>query len=629
MCGICGIIYGDRAKTVDRAMLEAMTRLMTHRGPDGEGLHVDGPVGLGHRRLSVIDVEAGVQPMTNEDGTLWLVYNGEIYNFRELAAELAARGHRFATRCDTEVILHLYEELGPACLERLRGMFSFALWDGRRRRLFCARDRLGVKPFFYRFAGGDFIFASGPEPILRHPGVGRSVDAKALDLYLTYQYVPAPLTIYGGMRKLPPAHYLLLEDGRLSVERYWDVNPGRQAEIGYDEARERLRELLTEATRLRLVSDVPLGAFLSGGIDSSIVVALMSGLTDRPVKTFSIGFEEQTYNELPYARMIAARYGTDHHEFVVKPDAVGLLPRLVRQYGEPFGDSSALPTYYVAEMSRRHVTVALNGDAGDELFAGYDRYLAYALAGRWGRIPSAKLQGRVLARILARAPRDSALHRVRRFAESVGLEGPARYLSYVAYFGEEERARLYAPAMREASRGYDALGYLRSLYDACRMDDELGRLLYVDLHSYLPGDLLVKVDIATMAVSLEARSPFLDHRVVEFAAALPPRWKLKGREGKHILKETFADLLPPEILRRPKRGFAVPISRWFRGELKSYLRDVLLDPSSLGRGYFDPARVRGLVEEHQKGRRDHTYRLWALLALELWHREFIDAGGAR
>lgn len=628
MCGICGIVYGDRTRPVDRATLEAMTRLMAHRGPDGEGYYLDGPVGLGHRRLSVIDVEAGVQPMANEDGTIRLVYNGEIYNFRELADGLKARGHRFATRCDTEVIIHLYEELGTRCLGKLRGMFSFALWDGRTRRLFCARDRLGVKPFFYRCAGGDFIFASGPESILRHPGVERRVDLEALDLYLTYQYVPAPFSIFEGMRKLPPAHFLLLEDGNVTVERYWEVNPEHPLEIGYGEARERLCELLAEATRLRLVSDVPLGAFLSGGIDSSIVVALMSREGGGPVKTFSIGFDDERYNELPYARMVAERYGTDHHEFIVKPDAVGLLPKLVRHYGEPFADSSALPNYHVAAISRRCVTVALNGDAGDELFAGYDRYRAFTFVSRLGMAPGAKPLGRMLAPLLARAPRDSVLHRVRRFVELLGLEGPARYLSYVAYFGEEERARLYAPRMREAARRFDALGYLRRLYEACRMDDGTARLLFTDLHSYLPEDLLVKVDIATMAVSLEARSPFLDHRVVEFAAALPTRWKLRGREGKRILKDAFADLLPPAILRRGKQGFAVPISRWFRRDLREYLREILLDSSSLGRGYFDPSRVRELVDDHQRGVRDHSYRLWALLALELWHRQFIDGGGA-
>ena len=427
MCGICGVVYGDRARPVDRATLEAMTRLMAHRGPDGEGFHIDGPVGLGHRRLSVIDIEAGVQPMTNEDGTLRLVYNGEIYNFRELAAGLAALGHRFATRCDTEVILHLYEELGPACLGKLRGMFSFALWDGKRRRLFCARDRLGVKPFFYRFAGGDFIFASGPEPILRHPGAGRRVDTRALDLYLTYQYVPAPLTIYEGMRKLPPAHFLLLDDGRLSVERYWEVNPEREAETGYDEARERLRELLTEATRLRLVSDVPLGAFLSGGIDSSIVVALMSGLSDRPVKTFSIGFEEGPYNELPYARAIAERYGTDHHELVVRPDAIELLPRLVRHFGEPFADSSQIPTYLVSQLARHEVTVALSGDGGDELFAGYPRFRHASNAWqRTGRVPAPLRRGAAL--LLTSVPGatwrrlgDAAAHRHRPPLAALGL----------------------------------------------------------------------------------------------------------------------------------------------------------------------------------------------------------------
>lgn len=627
MCGICGIVRGDSAKPVDRATIEAMTRLMVHRGPDGEGYHVDGPVGLGHRRLSIIDTEGGAQPMTNEDRTLWLVFNGEIYNFQELEDDLKARGHTFATRCDTEVILHLYEEYGTDCLSRMRGMFSFALWDGRERQLFCARDRLGVKPFFYSIVNGDFVFASTPASILQCPGFDRAVDLRALDLYLTYQYVPSPLSIFNDMKKLSPAHYLLFKEGRLSIVRYWEVNPSETSRLGYDESRERLRELLTEATRLRLISDVPLGAFLSGGIDSSVVVALMSGLSDHPVKTFSIGFEDQSYNELPYAREIARRYSTDHHEFIVRPSAIDLLPKLVWHYGEPFADSSALPTYHVAEMSRRHVTVALNGDAGDELFAGYPRYLAYKLAGRIARVPFMKGQAQFWKRFLRSSRRGSFLGRVRRFMPSIIHEGPDRYLIYMVFFDNEEKEQLYLPEMRRLSRRHDAKGFLDRIYKSCRSDDDVARLLFTDIHSYLPDDLLVKVDIATMANSLEGRSPFLDHHLVEFAAALPTEWKLRGRKSKYILKDACADLLPPRILHRGKMGFGVPISGWFRGELKGYLRDVLLDPVSLSRGYFDPARVRALVDAHQKGITDHAPRLWALLVLELWHRAFIDRGG--
>jgi asparagine synthase (glutamine-hydrolysing) len=624
MCGICGVIHGDRAKPVERATLEAMTRLMVHRGPDGEGYYLNGPVGLGHRRLSIIDTEGGVQPMTNEHRTLWLVFNGEIYNFQELTRDLKARGHTFVTRCDTEVILHLYEEYGTDCLSHLRGMFSFALWDERERQLFCARDRLGVKPFFYSVTNGDFIFASTPAPLLRFPGFERAVDLRALDLYLTYQYVPSPLSIFEGMKKLSPAHYLLFRDGRLSVTRYWEVNPPGTVTMDYDETRERLRDLLTEATRLRLISDVPLGAFLSGGIDSSIVVALMSGLMDRPVKTFSIGFEDQSYNELPYARALARRYSTDHHEFIVKPSAVDLLPKLVWHYGEPFADSSALPTYYVAEMSRRHVTVALNGDAGDELFAGYPRYLAYTLAGRLDRIPFLKRQAQFWMRVLRSSRRSSFLGKVRRFMPSLICDGPDRYLTYMVFFDDEEKEQLYLPGMRALSHGYDARGFLVRLFRSCRSEDEIARLLFVDLHSYLPDDLLVKVDIATMATSLEARSPFLDHRVVEFAASLPSAWKLRGATGKYILKDTFSDLLPRGIQRRGKMGFGVPIGRWFREELREYLRSVILDPRSLSRGYFSPSHVGGLVAEHQAGKADHSHRLWALLVLELWHREVME-----
>jgi asparagine synthase (glutamine-hydrolysing) len=624
LCGICGIVHTDEAKTVEKSTLEQMTRLMNNRGPDDEGYYTEGPVGLGHCRLSVIDTEGGRQPMTNEDRSIWLVYNGEIYNFQELTESLKKKGHRFATRCDTEVIAHLYEEYGTECVSHLRGMFSFALWDAGRRSLFCARDRLGQKPFYYSLKNGNFVFASSPAAILRYPGFQRKVDLRALDLYLTYQYVPSPHSIFEGMRKLPPACRLLLKDGKLKIDRYWRVEHSERRVVSYGECRERLRELLTEATRLRLISDVPLGAFLSGGIDSSIVVALMSGLTEQPVKTFSIGFEDRSYDELSYARMIAKRYATDHHEFVVRPKAIDLLPALVRHYGEPFADSSALPTYYVAELSRRHVTVALNGDAGDELFAGYPRYLAFRLSELLKKVPFARAQARLWRRLLRGAGPRTFLGRARRFLEAMRFQGLTRYMSYVVYFDEEERKKLYGEAMREEIPKFDAAGYLQKIYDSCRTDDELARILLVDLYSYLPEDLLVKVDIATMAHSLEARSPFLDHRVVEFAASLPVNWKLRGRKSKRILKDAFADLLPPEILHRGKMGFGVPVSDWFRTALKGYLEQTLLDPVALSRGYFDPVRVMELIREHKDGIRDHGYRLWALLFLELWHKEFID-----
>ncbi len=625
MCGICGIVDTNTEKRVEKGILEAMTRQMAHRGPDDEGYHIDGHVGLGHRRLSIIDTKGGNQPMTNEDRSLWLVYNGEIYNFIELTEELKKRGHRFSTRCDTEVILHLYEDYGPDCLAHLRGMFAFAIWDARKRQLFCARDRLGQKPLYYSFKNGTFVFASSPAAILCYPGFQRRVDLQSLDLYLTYQYIPSPHCIFDGVSKLPPASCLTLKGDDIKVERYWDVDATAQNRLSYGECHERLRELLSEATRLRLVSDVPLGAFLSGGIDSSIIVALMSSQTDRPVKTFSIGFEDRSYNELPFARLVARSYSTDHHEFVVRPKAVELLPKLVWHYGEPFADSSALATYYVAEQCRRHVTVALNGDAGDELFAGYPRYLAFKLSSLLAKFPLVKPQARFWERVLRRAGARTLPGRARRFIEAMSFEGASRYLSYVVYFSDSERERLYGDEMREAMRLFNADGYLKRIYDTYKTQDDIARILLVDLHSYLPEDLLVKVDIATMANSLEARSPFLDHRFVEFAASLPVGWKLKGRKSKYILKDAFSDQLPAEIIHRGKMGFGVPVSNWFRGELMSYIQQVLLDPRALSRGYFNRARVEGLVSEHVKGIQDHGYRLWALLVLELWHREFIDS----
>jgi asparagine synthase (glutamine-hydrolysing) len=626
MCGITGKVLLDPRARVDEHLIRRMTDAILHRGPDDGGVWVDGPVGLGTRRLAIIDLSPrGHQPMANEDGSIHVTFNGEIYNFQELRPELERKGHRFRSDSDTEVLVHLYEEEGPACLARLKGMFAFALWDARTHTLLLARDRLGKKPLFYYHDDRQFVFGSEAKTILQDPDVPSEPDPLALHHYLTFGNVPAPHAAFKGFRKLPPAHYLLLHDGAATLHRYWSLHyvPKRQEREAV--LAEELSSLLEEAVRLRLISDRPVGALLSGGIDSSVVVAYMRRLTSGPVRTFSIGSEDAAYNELPAARQVAERFETEHHELIVRPDAVSVLPRLVWHYDEPFADSSAVPSFAVCQLARQSVTVALTGDGGDESFLGYQRYLAAAVAGRLDALP------RWIRQAVARASRGlpatgprSAGARVRRLAEAVALPPRERYLRWLT-FDNSWKPGLYTPEFSARTRGHDSIRLLDAAYDRSDAPTFLEATAHADVQMYLPDDLLVKMDIASMAHSLEVRSPFLDHTVVEFAASLPPRLKLRGLVHKYLVKQVVKDVLPESILRGRKRGFGVPLERWFRGELREMAYDVLLSPQATGRGYFETGSVRRLLDEHVQGRADHQYRLWALLMLELWHRTFIDA----
>ncbi len=635
MCGIGGIV-DVRGRPVEPLLLRRLCDVLAHRGPDDEGYYINGAVALGQRRLAILDLAGGRQPMSNEDETVWVTFNGEIYNFQDLRQRLEGLGHRFATRSDTEVIVHAYEQYGTDCVKELRGMFAFALWDQRAHMLTLARDRVGKKPLFYAEAGGQLVFASELQGLLEYPGLPRQVDWTAVDDYLTYGYIPAPKTIFHGVHKLPPAHFLTLKlraDGaagrEMRVERYWRLAYEPKLKLSEQQAAEELLEVLTEAVRLRLVADVPLGALLSGGMDSSIVVALMSKLCGRPVKTFSIGFDEQEFDELSYARLVAQRYATDHHEFVVRPNTLDILPTLVRHYGEPYADSSAIPTYYVARLTRDHVTVALNGDGGDECLAGYERYAGSQVADRYQKIPALirTLGIEPLSRLIPGGSlRRSQLRQARRFLQVASQPAPQRYLRWVGRLSWSQRMTLYAPEFQAQLAGYQAEGWLLGKWEQVAREglQPLDRMLAIDVESYLPYDLLVKMDIATMANSLEARSPFLDHRVMEFCARLPTRYKLRGTRLKHLLKKAATGLLPPQTLARRKMGFGVPVGNWMRGELGSWMEDLLLSPRALKRGYFQPEALRQLVDGHLEGREDRSFELWALLWLELWHQEFMD-----
>ncbi len=626
MCGIAGRVNFASGAPVDAELIRRMCNLLAHRGPDGEGAYVDGTVGLGHRRLAIIDLSsAASQPMSNEDGSVWIVFNGEIYNFQELRRGLE-EGHRFRSQSDTEVILHLYEEEGVKCLNRLRGMFAFAIWDAKERTMLIARDRLGKKPLYYAVDRDGIAFASEPKAFLADPGFKPQPNLEAISHYLTYQYVPSPLTAFQGVHKLPPAHYLLVRNGEITIERYWKLHYGQKRHLTDDEACEELLARLTEAVKLRLISDVPLGAFLSGGIDSSAIVAIMAEQASSPVKTFSIGFEEKEYDELRYARLVAQRYGTDHHEFVVRPQATEIFPKLVWHYNEPFADSSAIPTYYLAELTRQHVTVALNGDAGDENFAGYDRYVANVLADRYERMPRPlrrSLEALVRA-IPARPSARTLLSRGKRFFEALAEPRERRYARWVSHFHASLKAEICTEEFRRAAGGKDSVDLLLAVYQASDAPDLIDATLDVDVNTYLPDDLLAKVDIATMAQGLEGRSPMLDHEFMEFCASLPSHMKLRGRTKKYIFKRAIRGLLPRQVIERPKMGFGVPLDHWFRHDLREMARDLLLSPRAVGRGYFRREIVQRLLDEHIRGVGHWHEQLWSLLMLELWHRTFID-----
>ena len=603
-----------------------MNAQLVHRGPDGEGSFWSDEVGLAMRRLAIIDLNSGDQPIFNEDGSICVVYNGEIYNFLELRPELESRGHRFATQSDTEVIVHAYEEFGVECVKRLWGMFSIALWDSRKKLLLLARDRLGKKPLVYYVDpnGGGLAFASEMQALLAHPAVPRRIDPRAIDDYLTYLYVPAPRSAYRDVEKLPPGHRLVWRHDRVTVEPYWQVRFGDKKRLTEEEAVAEFGALLRDSVRRRLIADVPLGAFLSGGMDSSSIVAEIAELSSTPVKTFSIGFGERDFDELRYARQVADRFGTDHRELVVEPHALEVLPTLVRHYGEPYGDSSAIPQYYVARLTRQHVTVALNGDGGDELLAGYERHWAARVAARYDTIPRFVRHGLIRPVVpLLPEPRQrrAFIRRAKRFMLAAHLPVFERYLHWVGAFTPAQKAALYSPEFRERLGGNDSGRWLREALAPEPHLDPVDAVVRADTMMYLPQDLLVKVDIATMANSLEARSPFLDHRLVEFCAALPSHYKLRGRTSKWLLRRLMHDRLPPDILTRPKMGFGVPVGEWLRGELRPLLEDTLFSPTALQRGYFEPMALRALVDEHLTRRADRTSHIWGLLMLELWLRE--------
>jgi asparagine synthase (glutamine-hydrolysing) len=591
-------------------------------------------VGLGHRRLSIIDLsEAGHQPMCNEDATAWIVFNGEIYNFQEISEELKKDGHSFKSKSDTEVILHAYEEWGVECLNHFRGMFAFAIWDSKLQRLFMARDRLGKNPLVYFSQNGHFSFASEIKALLQIPGFERRVNTSALHHYLTYQYVPSPDTIFEGIKKLPPAHYLLYDRlGNLKIERYWrlNFNSSHQTKTNVEELIDRIRTELEESVKLRLISDVPLGAFLSGGMDSSLIVGMMAKLSGKPVKTFSIGFEEREFDELSYARMVSNHFATEHHEFIVKPNAIEILPKLVWHYNEPFADSSAIPTYYVANLTKDFVKVVLTGDAGDENFAGYPRYLRSMWVASFTRIPE-KLRRDVLPyflRVFSRLHcREKTLNRLADFMGSLSTDQTKNYAEQIKVFNAKEKENIYTDNFRNQVEENDPFDFLLSKFQESGTDDLLEQLVYVDMNSYLPEDLLVKMDIATMANSLEARVPFLDHKFMELVGEIPFHLKLRGTESKFILKKAFKDFLPGAILKRKKMGFGVPLSKWFRNELKEYVYEVLLDHKTLNRGYFRREGIERLLNDHTGFRYDHSARIWALLFLEIWFRVFMDRKG--
>ena len=634
MCGISGVYRWD-GKPVDPGQLKRMSDCIAHRGPDDEGFYASpaGPatVGLGFRRLAIIDLSGGHQPMTSASGRLRIVFNGEIYNYRELRMELEKRGCKFNTRSDTEVILNAYEVFGKDCVRRLRGMFAFAIWDEREKSLFLARDRAGKKPLFYARKGQALYFASEMKALLKSGEIARDVNLHAIPLYLAYQFIPSPATILSGVERLPPAHWLFCDaKGNLKTERYWTLPRAPHFEDDIPKLCEELREKLEEATRIRLVSDVPLGAFLSGGIDSSAVVGYMAKNSSSPVKTFSIGFEEQDFSELEHARKVAKHFGTDHHEFVVKPDAAEVLPKLAWHYDQPFADPSALPSYYVARETRKHVTVALNGDGGDESFGGYLRYQADLIfQSLFSHLPK-PLRGSMAKWTLSVPSSWQDKHLVRRIMKAGGLlaSTPEEFnYRLFAYFDQSSMLEVLSGPALNYCREKDPYSYFADLYGRSDSPEFLDRVFACDTEGYLPDCLLVKMDIASMANSLEARSPFLDHELMEFAARIPPKLKVKWNGGKWILKEALKDFLPPEILNRRKMGFGIPLNKWFRGPLNGFLKDHLLSGPIRHRGIFQMRALEKLIEEHETGKRDHGYKLWALLMFELWAQVYLDNKG--
>ena len=626
MCGIVGFIQMEN-RPIDESVLRRMNKAILHRGPDEDGFYINENVGLAMRRLSIIDLASGQQPIHNQDKTAWIVFNGEIYNYQELRERLEKLGHKFYTNSDTEVIIHAYDQYGADCPKHLRGMFAFAIWDTRDKSLFLARDRVGKKPLLYAMAHGDLIFGSEFQALLQHPQISRDINHEAIHQYLSFLCVPAPMTVYKQIKKLEPGHWLRWRDGEVKTKRYWQPDFNNKIKISEEEAGERAIEILRESVRLRLISEVPLGAFLSGGIDSSAVVALMAEQSDKPVKTFSIGFEDQDFSELHHAKRVAEHIGADHHEFIVRPNALEVLPMLVEHYGEPYADSSAIPTYYVARETRNHVTVALNGDGGDESFAGYERYAAMKLAERYNKIPHLLRKAFVESPISVFPVSEKKKSRARdlkRFLKAASLPKVERYFDWVNVLDRQTKEELYTKDFQNEVGHINPADNLARWFTQANGAGIVDSVLLTDTMTYLPDDLLVKVDIATMTVSLEARSPFLDHNVIEFAASLPENLKLRGLTTKYLLKKILGRLLPQENLTRRKMGFGVPVSHWFRGEMKNFLHEILLSEKASKRGILKQEKIAQLIAQHTSGTRDYGQGLWTLLMLELWFQKFID-----
>jgi asparagine synthase (glutamine-hydrolysing) len=633
MCGIAGFFALDGAHRAMPGVLDAMCTAMTHRGPDDQGTLERGPVGLGMRRLSIIDVGGGHQPISNEDGSVWVVFNGEIYNHPELQATLTARGHRLATRSDTEVIVHLYEDHGEDFVKHLNGMFAIALWDAKREKLILARDRMGEKPLYYATLEDQLLWGSELKCLLAHPAVPRRLSLPALSRYLQLEYVPAPHSILEGVHKLPPAHLLVAERGETRVFPYWrlDLTPTAPA-LSEAEALEELKGRLDVAVRRRLLSEVPLGVFLSGGIDSSTIAALAARHAPGRLKTFSIGFEDPSFDESAHARAVARHLGTDHHEEILSPSRlIDLVPDLTRLLDEPFGDASVMPTYMLSRFAREHVTVALGGDGGDELFGGYPTYQAQKLAAVYDALPGPLRAlvggaGRLVAGGLPVSTNNLSLDfKLKKFTGALDAPALERHLQWLGSFSPADQAGLLSAEVRAALAGDDLYREARAVWGASAANDPIARYLHLDASTYLPDDILVKVDRASMATSLEVRAPFLDHTLVEFVAGLPSHYKLHGMTTKHLLKRAAADMLPDQILKRPKKGFGIPVAKWFQGELRSMMLDVFSPARLREAGLFEVSAVQKLVKEHLDGTRDHRKPLWTLFMFELWREAYLKA----
>jgi asparagine synthase (glutamine-hydrolysing) len=625
MCGICGIFEFDQDRVVEAHEVHAMNQTLRHRGPDDDGVYVERGVGMGHRRLSIIDVAGGHQPISNEDGTIWVLLNGEIYNYPELREGLLARGHHFTTRSDTEAIVHLYEDYGEECFTHLRGMFAIALWDSSKQKLLLARDRAGEKPLFYYHDGDRVLFGSELKAILAGPRVHVTTDEQALFDYFSFGYVPAPKSIYREIRKVLPGHYLAVTKSGLRDTCYWDVRFNVREDRTEDQWCEALQEQLCESTRMQLMSDVPLGAFLSGGVDSSTVVAMMRrAQASGSITTCSIAFEEDEYNEAPFARKVAQQFNTDHFEKTVRPQATEMIDKLAWHYDEPFADSSAIPTYYVSAVARERVTVALGGDGGDENFGGYRRYYFDQMENRLRTLVPPAIRRTLfgpLGRIypaLAWAPR---VFRGKATFQSLSRSPLEGYFNSMSIFRPDEKPQLFNQDFLRSMNGYDSINVFQQHYDNAGTDDPLTRIQYVDLKTYLPDDILVKVDRAAMAVSLEVRAPLLDHRLMELAASIPSRFKLRGTNGKYILKKAMEPVLPADVLYRRKQGFAIPLDRWFRKEIKDMAYEEIIEQQD---GILDPRLLRKIWTQHQSGQYDRSAHLWAILMYRKWRQAFAS-----